>query len=235
MTTQGVPTAGYKFNAMQEIRSHSSILFNERMAYLFMMLDLHSVNLNANNNIQELLHVRALLKQLYKNFRMVMRYNQTMRASLNLETKDEGIYVPDVVMGTIDRMVEYCSSYGYTEKRIYIITQELNNMEMMLKDILQYFHYFVRPDFRQKPDIEMATERYKEMADKSTVEELRNLVGKRHKIDFDNLGTSRIEVNKREELTFAEEDEEDEGSLVGFDKKRDLDEADKDSKRDMYA
>ena len=67
---------------------------------------------------------------------------------------------------------------------------------MILKDILQYFHYFIRPDFKQKPDIEIATEKYKEIADIRTVEELRDIVGKRHKIDFDMLGASeKIEIN----------------------------------------
>jgi hypothetical protein len=111
-----------------------------------------------------------------------------------LDTKDEGIYVPDVALGLIDKMIEHCESEGYTTRKLYIIIQEINRTEMMMKDILQYFHYFIRPDFRQKPDIEIATEQYKEIADKRTLMELRDIVGKNNIVDFDSLGSSRIEV-----------------------------------------
>ena len=193
MANQGKPAASYKFNSLQEIKSHSSILFNERMAYLFYLLDLHAIEMNSSYDIQKIQQVRAILRQIYKNFRMLIRFNPTMRVTLNLETKDPGIYIPDVVLGRIDRMVEYCETRGYTTKTVYIIIQEINIFEMMLKDILQYFHYFIRPDFRQKPDVEVATESYKQMADARTVDELKAIVGKSHHIDFDNLGIAKIE------------------------------------------
>ncbi|MFW6243327.1 MAG: hypothetical protein ACOC2W_04140, partial [bacterium] len=118
----------------------------------------------------------------------------TISVTMNLETKDRGIYTIDVAMSVVDKMIKYCEINGFTEKRLYIIIQELDNAEMVIKDILQYFHYFIRPDFKQKPDVEMATERYKEIADKRTIEELRELVGKKHKIDFESLGSERIEL-----------------------------------------
>lgn len=188
------PAASFKFNAFQEIKSHSSILYNERMAILFYLLDMRSISMNTHYGVSDMLEVRGIIKQIYKNIRMLVRTNPTVRATLNLETKDEGVYITDVAMGVIDKMVDYCEINGYTTRRLYIIVQELNNLEMLIKDILQYFHYFIRPDFRQKPDVEIATERYKELADKKTVEELRMLVGKRHKIDFEGLGSSRIEL-----------------------------------------
>ena len=195
----GQPAASYKFNTFQEIKSHSSILFNERMAILFYLLDMKSITLNTNPEINMMLEVRSVLKQIYKNIRTLIRNNPTVRATLNLDTKDDGIYITDVIMGLIDKMVEYCESDEYTPKRIYIIVQELNCLEMLIKDVLQYFHYFIRPDFRQKPDIDMATEAYKEIADKKTIEELREITGKRHHIDFENLGSSRIEVTSEVE------------------------------------
>lgn len=167
--------------------------------------------MNANYNVQSILEVRSILKQIYKNIRMLLRNNPVVRATLNLQTKDEGIYITDVTMGVIDRMIEHCESRGYTTKKIYIIVQELNNFETMVKDVLQYFHYFIRPEFRQKPDVEMATEKYKEMADYRTVEELRSIVGKRHRIDFEGLGSSRLE------LQAPETDEEDEDEDEEFD------------------
>jgi hypothetical protein len=203
---------GYGFNSFQEIKSHSSILYNERMAILFYLLDMKSIQLNTNYNIPLLLEVRSILKQIYKNVRTLLRNNPTVRGTLNLETKDDGVYVTDVVMSTIDNMIEFCETNQYTPKRIYILVNELNKFEMIIKDVLQYFSYFIRPDFRQKPDIDSATETYKQMADDLTLEELKEIVGSRHKLSFEGLGTQRIEIednSKDNEDEFDNEDSED--------------------------
>ncbi len=195
----GPPAAGYKFNTFQEIKSHSSILFNERLAILFYLLDMKSITLNSTYDVSMMLEVKSILLQIYKNIRTLIRNNPMMRSTLNLETKNEGIYITDIAMGMVERMIQYCTINGYTTKRIYIITNELNKVEMMIKDILQYYHYFIRPDFRQKPDIEIATEMYKEIADKRTIEELKEIAGKHNKIDFENLGSKRIGLTKEVE------------------------------------
>jgi len=217
-TATGPPAASYKFNTFQEIKSHSSILYNERMAILFYLLDMRSIEMNRDFSVHSMLEVRAILKQIYKNIRMLIRNNPTVRATLNLETKDPGIYITDFAMGTIDRMIEYCDTNEYTTRRIYIIINELNRLEMLMKDILQYFHYFIRPDFRQKPDIEIATESYKEIADKRTIEELKEIVGKSHTIDFENLGTSRVELTQEIEydkvVDGPEDEDEDEDNTL---------------------
>ncbi len=194
MSTPGKPAASFKFNTFQEIKSHSSILFNERLAILFYILDTQSIKMNTYYQRSDLLHVRAIILQIYKNVRTLIRNNPIMRATLNLDTKDPGIYITDFAMGSIDKMIQYSEQNGYTTKNIYILIQELNRIEVLIKDILQYFHYFIRPDFRQKPDIEIATEKYKAMADKRTVEELKQIVGKRSKIDFESLGSTKIEL-----------------------------------------
>jgi hypothetical protein len=122
-----------------------------------------------------------------------------MRATLNLDTKEDGIYITDVALGIIDKMLDYCECYGFTPKKNYIIAQELNRIEMIIKDVLQYYNYFIRPDFRQKPDIELATEKYKNIADKKTIDQLRSLAGKRNKIDFENLGKHKITLGEEVE------------------------------------
>ena len=194
MVTPNSPAASFKFNSFQEIKSHSSILYNERMAILFYLLDMRSIEMNTYHNIADILKVRSILKQIYKNIRTLIRNNPTMRATMNLETKDEGIYITDLSIGLIDRMIEHCELNGYTLRKIHIIVDELNTFELIIKDILQYYHYFIRPDFRQKPDVDTAIEKYKEIADKKTVEELRALLGKTAKINLENLGSDRIEL-----------------------------------------
>jgi len=194
LPTQG-GAANYKFNSFQEIKSHSSILYNERMAILFFQLDQYSIEMNTFQDVKTILRVKAILIQIYNNIRMLLRFNPTVRATLNLETKDQGIYVTDIILAKINSMVEWSETNGYTLKTIYILIQEITIFERILKDALQYFSYFIRPDFRQKPDIELATETYKEMADKRTIAELKELVGARHSVDFEGLGSSRIQLN----------------------------------------
>ena len=190
--------AKYNFNSFQEIKSHSSILYNERMAILFYLLDMKNLALHKNRTLESVYDVHSVLRQIYKNIRMLLRFNDTIRVTMNLETKDRGVYTIDVAMSIIDKMIKYCETHGFTEKRLYIIIQELDNAEMVIKDVLQYFHYFIRPDFKQKPDVEMATEKYKEIADKRTVEELRELVGKKNKVDFESLGSEIIELENEQ-------------------------------------
>lgn len=194
MVGNAPPAAGYKFNTFQEIKSHSSILFNERLAILFYLLDMKGITMNTYHRVDEMLEVRGIIKQVYKNVRTLIRNNPTMRATLNLDTQDGGIYITDLGLSIIDKMIEHCENEGYTTRKVYILIEELNKIEMIIKDILQYYHYFIRPDFRQKPDIEIATEKYKEIADDKTLEELREIVGKRNAIDFEGLGSSRIEL-----------------------------------------
>ena len=145
-----------------------------------------------------MLEVRGVLKQIYKNIRSLVRNNPVMRSVLNLDTKVAGVYIPDLAMYMIDNLVQYCEMHGYTEKRIFIIVEELNKVEMLIKDSLQYFNYFIRPDFSQKPDIDMATEKYKELADEKTIEELRDLVGTKNKIDFAGLGIKKLEFTEED-------------------------------------
>lgn len=208
MPAQGPPAASFGFNSFNEIKSHSSILFNERLAILFYMLDMRSIELNTNHSVEKILEVRALLKQIYKNIRCLISYNPTVRSTLNLETKDNGIYTTDIMLGTIDKMIEYCELNEWTTKRIWITVQELNNFDVALRGILQYFHYFIRPEFRQKPDVEIAVERYKEIADSKTVEELKAIAGKSNVIDFEGLGSSRIELKDEIEYDKEVDDEE---------------------------
>jgi len=106
-------------------------------------------------------------------------------------------------------MIEYCQNTEWTQKKLYIIVNELNNLENTIKGVLQFQSYFVRPDFRQKPDVEIAVERYKEISDKRSLEQLRALAGKNSKIDFDSLGSSRVELKDEIEYDPAVDGDDD--------------------------
>lgn len=181
------PSTNYNFNALDDIRTHSAALFNERLAWLFMSLDLSAVNMNINYSVDNILEVRGYLKQIYKNVRMLISNNPVARAMLNLETKDEGTYITDVHMGMIDKMIDYAQENGWSKNRITVIINELNDLEVTIRKVLQYYNYFVRPNFKQKPDIDMAVEKYKFMADDLTIDQLKEIVGKKNKVDFNML------------------------------------------------
>ena len=112
--------AKYKFNNFQEIKSHSSILYNERMAILFYLLDMKNLVLHKTRTVDAIYDVHSVLRQIYKNIRMLLRFNDTIRVTMNLETKDRGIYTIDIAMSMIDKMIKYCEVDGFTEKRLYI-------------------------------------------------------------------------------------------------------------------
>ena len=153
---------------------------------------------------------KAVLYQVYKNIRPLIRNNISVRRELNLDTKDIGIYIPDVAFGVVDQMIQYCMFHGFTYKRCYAITNQLNDLELLIRDIMQYFSYFFRHDFKQKPDVMAATEKYKQMTDKLTLEKLREVVGKNNKIDFSNLGISHdvAEIEYNKEMNDYDEEKE---------------------------
>ena len=210
--------AKYKFNTFQEIKSHSSILYNERMAILFYLLDMKNLLMHNTKRIETVYEVHSVLLQIFKNIRMLLRYNPTVRATMNINTKIPGVYTIDVAMGMLKKMLEYSEVKGFTERNLNIIIDELDSAEMLIKDILQYFHYFIRPDFRQKPDIDVATERYNSMADNLTIDELKEVVGKNHSIDFEALGSERIEL---ENNSVIEYDVETDGPLSEYEDEND--------------
>lgn len=222
------PAATFKFNSFQEIKSHSSVLYNERMAILFFILDMRSIEMNTNYDISKILEVKSILLQIYKNIRILFLFNPTMRATMHLDTKDDGVYVTDVGFAIVEQLITYCEQNGYTTRRLYIIANELNKLEMIMKNVMQYFQYFIRPDFKQKPDIEIATQRYKEIADDKTVEELRELVGKKNRINWEELGTTRISLNPvvEEDIQYRDRIEREDGDEFLIENKRDKDDED---------
>lgn len=181
----------YNFNQFQEIKSHSSLLYNERVAILFYMLEMDSVMLEESCTRDSVCKVKARLYVIWKSIRTIVRNSISCRRALHLETKDDGIYTIDLGFGMLNRMFIFCENdrkLGFTYQRLWLMKERLNELELMIRDVLQYFQYFVRADFKQMPDILQAAENYKKFADPLTVDQLRGIVGKRNKIDFEGLG-----------------------------------------------
>lgn len=202
------PGGGVYFDKVQ---SHAADLYNERLAILWYMVDMDMILLNQTHSKEQLSKVKAIMLQIWKNVRTLVRNNIHCRRTLNLETKEPGVYVVDVAFDMIDRMYVWCETDtrdGFTYRKLYIMTDHMNRIELLLRDILQYFQYFMRTEYKQMPDILQAAETYKQYADKLTVEQLREVIGKKNKIDFEGLGLilEDEELDVDEDLT--EEDEE---------------------------
>ena len=174
-----------------KVNSHAADLYNERLAILWYMLDMDSILLNQNYAKEQFSKTKAIMFQIWKNIRTLVRNNLHCRRVMNLDTKEPGAYTVDVAFSIVDRMYIWCENDrkdGFTYQKLWIMTEHLNRIELMLRDILQYFQYFMRTEYKQMPDILQAAETYKQYADKLTVEQLREVIGKSNKIDFEGLG-----------------------------------------------
>lgn len=221
-------STGYNFNAFKEIKSHSSVLYNERVAILFYILDLDMIALNSTPSKASAFKVKGTLYQIWKNVRCLIRSNVHCRKTLNLETKDKGVYTIDVAFDIVNQWIHYCDSTNkktanrnnWTTQNLYVIVEHLNNIEIVMRDILQYFQYFIRAEFKQMPDILQAAEEYKKHADKLTMEQLKEVMGKKNQLDFESLGIvmdtgyqENDAVNDDDEAIQDAEDEEEENEL----------------------
>lgn len=212
----------YDFNKLEDIRSHSATLFNERLAILDYLLNMKSIELHKDPDNPELIrYVSALNKQIYKNMRMLISQDPVKQHLLGLVTQHEGVYVTDVAEAMIDRMIEVCETQGYTRRKCRIIISELDSFEILWRNILHSYGYFVRSDFQKKPDVVPAAEKYKNMANRSTLEQLRQIVGKNHKLDFEEIkNPEKLKENLR---SFQEEDDHSQSLEGEFDSGEDDD------------
>lgn len=155
------------------------------------MLDMDMILLNQNYAKEQFAKTKSIVYQIWKNIRTLVRNNIHCRRVLNLETNEPGVYTIDVAFNMLDRMYIWCENdkkEGFTYQKLYIMAEHLNRIEVILRDVLQYFQYFMRTEYKQMPDILQAAETYKQYADKLTVEQLKEIIGKKNKIDFEGLG-----------------------------------------------
>ena len=61
MVNQKSPAASFNFNTFQEIKSHSSILYNERMAILFYLLDMKGITMNTYYQVHDISEIVLFL------------------------------------------------------------------------------------------------------------------------------------------------------------------------------
>jgi hypothetical protein len=182
------PSTAYGVN-FHQIKSHSSFLMNERLNVLFTELDYASKAMNESFHQVWLKKSKSVLYQIWKNIRVLVQMSPYCRQKLCLSTRLQGVYTVDVAIKRVEASMLWCDVYGgWTIKRNYLIAQELNKLEIVLRSVLQFFSYFFRPDYRQKPDVVEAAVEMKRTADSITMEQLRGVVGPNNAVDFTSLG-----------------------------------------------
>ncbi len=176
-------------NLNNEIKSHSSVLFNERIHVLLYILETESIDIHTNPKLKSILNVKSTLFQLWKIVRTLVFNDPDCRRILNLEVeKMPGIYTPDIGFNQFDKYYKaIMNDEGLaTYENILTMVNELDEIELILRNILQFYKYFIRFDKSQKPDIDKASQRYISMIDERTKNELQEVMGKRAKFNLDN-------------------------------------------------
>jgi hypothetical protein len=200
-----------------EIKSHSSFLQNERLGMLFNELDYTSKAMNEGYHQVWVKRCKATLYQIWKNARPLVQSSPFCRARMGLSTKIPGVYTLDVAFKNVEAMLLFCELQGFTLRRNYQIAQHLNNVEVVLRSIMQFFSYFFRLDFKQKPDVIEAAMEFKKTADHLTVQQLMNVVGPKNSVDFTTLNMGG---GIDDEKTQVEREDEDDPFELSHDKKK---------------
>lgn len=163
-----------------EVKSHSSLLFNDRLNLWLGMLDYNSIEMNRDRNLNNLFGVWSVLNQIWVDVRPLVYNNPNCRRILNLELDSApGVYVIDVALGEIEMSLfkaKY-AKHGLDPYLGFMLGRQLRETNIIVNNILQFFSYFIRPDYKQKPDILTASKQYKQNFDKMTLEQIYDIAG----------------------------------------------------------
>lgn len=194
-----MPNSLQQYNSFDsELKAHSSALTNERMSALISLYDEAMINANLDLKYENTEKALVYLKQIWKSFRPLVRANVYCRKDLKLDTIADGVYLPDVILRDIEERI-YKMKLGQSKETmlsIRAINISLENIEILIRDIMQYFKFTFRPDARTKPDIHEATEMMLESIDKRTEEELLEIVGMRNHVKWSHYAKDKIFESK---------------------------------------
>lgn len=184
------------------LKAHSSALTNERVSALISLFDEAMITANIDLNYKNTERALVYLKQVWKSFRPLVRANNYVRADLKLNTLADGVYLPDVVFNDIEKIILNLKIGRMKETtRVMIdVNKTLENLEIIVRDIIQYFRFTFRPDARTKPDVHEATEMMMENIDKKTEEELLEIVGLNNHIRWSEHAKEKIFNEKKRDV-----------------------------------
>lgn len=169
-------------NPTEDIRSHSSLLYNLEVSNLLSEVNAYGKQVRADPTMsqgRQLYNLYAVLRTLWANVRCIIRTSPVARNRANLEvTKYPGLYVPDLLLRMVEhRLRTFNLDNPITQGQAYEIADMLDAVESFVRDALQAMGYFARFETRTKPDINMAADSYLARIDNMTEKDLVQLAG----------------------------------------------------------
>lgn len=179
--------SGYS-STSAEVKSHSSVLFNERVNMMFIMYDDIAIHLETSPDIKKILKAKSILAAIWRSVRPLVSNNPKARHILGMDTDKPGIYTADSGFAHVQECITEMITYkDYTYPKLMYTVQQIQNVETIIKEVLQFFSYFIRTEFKQIPDINIAGQKYKGMADERTVQQFNELLGENTKTKSHNF------------------------------------------------
>lgn len=190
----------YYNNVDSGLKAHSSALTNERISALITLYDEAIINAKLKIKYENTEKALVYLKEIWKSFRPLVRSNNYVRKTLNLNTCVRGVYLPDVVFSNIEEEILKIKLNKCFEKISVLVNLNklLENLEIIVRDIIQEFRFTFRPDVKTTPDIHEATEEMQKQIDKKTEEELLKVVGINNKINWSDYAKRKIFEEKKQ-------------------------------------
>lgn len=189
-------------NVGSELKAHSSALTNERISGLMVLIDESIIIANSYLRLPYTKKALTYVKQAWKNFRPVVRSSPQCRNDLKLDTKVRGVYTIDAWIDDVEKAINMIETgkFGLTITNLKRINREIENIEIVVRDVMQYFKFTFRTETRNKPDIFEASEKMSEIVDKKTEEDLLSVVGKHNRVQWsDNIKEKALEYVEDED------------------------------------
>jgi len=182
-----------------DLKAHSSALTNERISALISLYDEAIINAKLDYRIEMSEKALVYLEEVWKSFRPLVRSNAFCRKDLRLDTIVDGVYLPDAELRDIDDAIMALKNGKIPETigNLKILNRKIEAIEIVIRDVIQFFKFTFRPDSRTKPDIHEATEMMHESIDRRTEEELLAIVGVNNHVKWSDFANQKIFERQR--------------------------------------
>jgi len=191
---------------INEIRSHSSLIFNFNLMEKFRDMEYYMVRINQDPTQKGGGYLNSAYTYLFQIWRMIrpmVSNNVPVRTHLNLEVAGQkGFYTVDAMLGYIRKYFMELKMQGkrLSVRMAFSIQELLNTIEVIIRQILQFWNFFTRWETMQKPDLYAAADSYMQNIDEDTLKMLNEVSGIKMKL-----------VDPDQEVSIENEDDEEYG------------------------
>lgn len=173
---------------INEIRSHSSLIFNYNLMEKFRDMEYYMIRINQDPTQKGGTYLNSAYTYLFQIWRMIrpmVSNNVPVRTFLNLEVEGQkGFYTVDAMLGYIRKYFMDTKMEGkrLSIRAAFAIQELLNTIEVIIRQILQFWNFFTRWETQQKPDLYAAADSYMQNIDADTLQMLNEVSGIKMKL-----------------------------------------------------